>query len=279
MIRLRERNRDLVGDLERVLENVGTAGKAGGDLRSALEVQAVVVAHPIVIAAVLPESDAEQHIVRVVIGVAQKVRVVRRDHRDARFSGEIEDERVELRLDPAGVVRLDLEIVAVREGARVPERDALRLLEASLEQMRRDLSGNARGGDDQPFGVFREELAVHAGLGVEALGVGERGKLYEILVADGVSGEQDEMVVRLAAVARAGALAPIAGGDVGLHANDRLDSCFLRLLLEVPGAVKISVIGDRECRLFELLRAADQIANAIGTVEQRIFGMAVEMDE
>jgi hypothetical protein len=43
--------------------------------------------------------------------------------------------------------------------------------------------------------------------------------------------------------------------------------------------VQISVIGDRESRLFELLRAPDQIANAIGTVEQRIFGMAVEMDE
>ena len=54
---------------------------------------------------------------------------------------------------------------------------------------------------------------------------------------------------------------------------------FLRLLLEVPGAVKISVVGDGEGRLLELLRAADQIANAIGTVEQRIFGMAVEMDE
>jgi hypothetical protein len=95
--------------------------------------------------------------VRVVIGIAQKVRVIRRDDRNARLCGEIEDERVELRLDAAGIVRLDLEIVALREGARVPERDALGFLEASLEQMRRDLAGDAGRGDDQPTGVFRDE--------------------------------------------------------------------------------------------------------------------------
>ena len=86
------------------------------------------------------------------------------------------------------------------------------------------------------------------------------------------------MIVWLA-VAGTGALAPVAGSDIGLHTNDRLDSCSPGFLLKVPGAVEISVIGDCEGRLFELLRAADQIANAIGTVEQRIFGMAVEMDE
>jgi hypothetical protein len=130
-----------------------------------------------------------------------------------------------------------------------------------------------------PLEYFATNDAHFPGLGVEAFGVRERRKLYEIPVAHRVSREQHEVVVGLAAVAGTGALAPVAGGDVCLHADDGLDSCFLRLLLKVPGAVKISVIGYREGGLFELLRAADQIANAIGTVEQRVFGMAVEMDE
>jgi hypothetical protein len=39
------------------------------------------------------------------------------------------------------------------------------------------------------------------------------------------------------------------------------------------------VIGDGERRLFELLRATDEVANSIGAVEQRVFGMTVEMNE
>ena len=279
MICLRERNVRFIGDAERVLENVRAAGEARRDLRRALEVQAVVVAHAIVIAAILPQSNAEEHVVRVVIGVAEEVRVVRGDHRDAGVGREIENERVELRLKAAGVVRLHLEVEAIGKGVRVPERDAFRLLNAPLEEMRRDLPGNAGGGDDQPFGVSREQLAIHAGLGVEALGVGERRKFYEVAIADGVTGEQDEMVVRLAAVARARAVASISGGDIRLHPNDRLDSCLFRTLLEVPGPVQISVVRDRERGLLQLLRSADQIANAIGAVEQRVFGMTVEMDE
>ena len=173
MVRLREGNGDLVRDLERILENVGAAGKARGDLGCALEIETLVVAHPVVIAAVLPESDAEQHIVRVVIGVTKEVGVVCRDDGNPRDSGEVEDERVELCLDAAGIVRLDFEIVAVRKGVRVPERDAPGLFEPAFQQVRGDLPGDARRGDDEPLGVFGEQLAVHAGLGVEALGVRE----------------------------------------------------------------------------------------------------------
>src|SRR6476620_10491567 len=130
--------------------------------------------------------------------------------------------------------------------------------------MRRDLSGDARGRDDQSFGVAGEQLAVHPGLGVEAFGVGERGELDEIVIAYGVTGKQDEMVVRLAAIARTRAIAAVRRRDVGLHADDRLDAGLSRPLLKVPRAVKISMIRDREGKLLELLRAADQIATAVG---------------
>ena len=58
---------DLVGDLERVLENVGTLREVLRDLRRALEVQPAIVVHAVGVAAILAESDAEQHVVRVVV--------------------------------------------------------------------------------------------------------------------------------------------------------------------------------------------------------------------
>src|SRR6185437_12522662 len=181
----------------------------------------------------------------------QKVRVVRRDHRYSGGGGEIEHESVELRLNAARVVRLHLEIVAIGEGVRVPESDALCLLDPSLQKMRGDLAGDACGGDDEPLGVAREQLAIHAGLRVEALGVGERRKLYEVAIAHGIAGEEDEVIVRFSACARAGTLTTIAWRDVCFHADDRLDASLLRFFLEVPRAVEIAVVRDRKRRLFE----------------------------
>ena len=53
----------------------------------------------------------------------------------------------------------------------------------------------------------------------------------------------------------------------------------LRLLLELPGRVEVTVIGDRQRRLLELLRPADQVVDPVGAVEEGVFGVAVEVNE
>ena len=111
-----------VGDRQRVLEHVGAAGKVRGDLGGALEVQAVVVAHAVAVAAVLAEADAQQHVVRVVILVAEEVRVVGGHHRQAERVGQGEDLGVEPVL-PVAAVRLHFEVVAVLEQLGVPGGD------------------------------------------------------------------------------------------------------------------------------------------------------------
>ena len=80
---------------------------------------------------------------------------------------------------------------------------------------------------------------------------------------------------------RAGPLteAPVAGGHVGLHPYDRLDLGFFRLLLKFPGGVHVSMVRDRQRGLFQLLCAADQVVDAVRSVEQRILGMAMQMNE
>ena len=80
------------------------------------------------------------------------------------------------------------------------------------------------------------------------------------------------MEVGLAPVAAdALASASIAGGDIGFHADDRLDTCLFRLFLELPRCVKVTVISYSEGRLFELESSADEIVDPVSAVEEGIF--------
>lgn len=71
----------------------------------------------------------------------------------------------------------------------------------------------------------------------------------------------------------------VARGDIGFHADDRLKTRLLRLFLELPSPVKVTVIGYGQGRLLEFQRLRDQIIDPVCTVEKGVFGMAVEVDE
>jgi len=73
--------------------------------------------------------------------------------------------------------------------------------------------------------------------------------------------------------------ASIAGRDIGFHADNRLEPRFLGFFLELPRPVKVTVIGYRKGGLFELQRSVDEIIDAVGAVEKRVFGVAMEVDE
>jgi hypothetical protein len=51
------------------------------------------------------------------------------------------------------------------------------------------------------------------------------------------------------------------------------------VLLELPGRVEVTVIGDRDSGLLELLGPADQVIDSVGAVEERELGVAMEVDE
>ena len=96
-------------------------GEVCGDLRGALEVQPAIVPHPVDVGPILSESDAEQHVVGVVVLAPQEVRVVRRDDGESQLGRESEDLLVELAL-PSGVVGLDLQVIPAGKRVRVPTR-------------------------------------------------------------------------------------------------------------------------------------------------------------
>ena len=119
MILLRELKPHLVGNLERILNDVRTLWEMCPHLVAALEVKTLVVPHAIAVTQVLTETDTEQHVVGVMVLATQKVRIIRGDDRKAELLGEPEDPRVQLALI-ARIVRLHLEVIAVLEHVRVP---------------------------------------------------------------------------------------------------------------------------------------------------------------
>ncbi len=72
---------------------------------------------------------------------------------------------------------------------------------------------------------------------------------------------------------------PRAEGQVGLEAENRADLLGLRRLVEGPGCVQVAVVGDGQAVHAEPLDLCDQLFDAVGTVEQRVFAVGVEMDE
>ena len=71
----------------------------------------------------------------------------------------------------------------------------------------------------------------------------------------------------------------VARRDVSFHADDRLQARLLRLFLELPSPVKVTVISDGEGRLLEFQRLRYEIIDPVCAVEKGVFGMAVEVDE
>jgi hypothetical protein len=98
LVLLLEGDVDLVGDLQRVLEDVRTVGEALRDLLRALEIESSVVAHAVGVGAVLAQPDAEQDVVGLVVLGLQEVRVVGGHDGKPELVGELEDLRVELAL-------------------------------------------------------------------------------------------------------------------------------------------------------------------------------------
>ena len=88
------------------------------------------------------------------------------------------------------------------------------------------------------------------------------------------------MEVRFAPVAAdAVAGSSVARGDIGFHADDRLEARLLRFFLELPSPVKVTVIRYGKGWLLEFQRLRDEIIDAVCAVEKGVFGMAVEVYE
>ena len=150
----------------------------------------------------------------------------------------------------------------------------LRLLGADLG---RDLALQAAAEADQAFRMLRQQLLVDARLVVEAFGVTRRDELDEVLEALLVLGEQHEVVRRL--TGRAALVAAIAGRDVDLAAEDRIDAALPRRIVKDDGREHVAVLGDGQRRHLELLRLVEQLVDAARAIQQGKLGVQVQVYE
>ena len=140
-----------------------------------------------------------------------------------------------------------------------------------------------------PSAYSLQQLAVGPGLVEEPLHRGARGEPEEVVHPLGVLGQQRHVGVGagpgdvvVTAVVPAHPLLVEArgvGGEVGLHADDRLDPGGLGLGPEVVGAEHVAVVGHRDRVHAQLGGPLEHVAQPGRTVQHGVLGVDVEVDE
>ena len=211
--------------------------------------------------------------------LAEIVRVVRRHHGHPQLGRQPEHALGdELLLGDAVALDLQPEAVRPEQVGEIPGA-RLRRLVIPLPQIQGDFARQAGGERDQPVLVPLQHFAVDARPAVIALEEADGRERDEVAVAGAVAGEQHE--VRVVGGGAAQPLAPLAApeGEVRLEPEDRPYLAGLRLGVELPGAVEVAVIGDRQRVHAERLDVVQQIGNAVGAVEEGVFAVRVEVYE
>ena len=85
------------------------------------------------------------------------------------------------------------------------------------------------------------------------------------------------MVLRLAGIAALGA--PVAGRDVDLAAENRIQPARPRMVVEDHRREQVAVLGDGNRRHLQLDRLIEHLVDAARAVEQRVLGVQMEVDE
>ena len=91
-------------------------------------------------------------------------------------------------------------------------------------------------------------------------------------------GQQRQVEAGVAAAAGL-AVGALAGGDVGLVADDRVEAGGLALAVELDGAVEVAVVGQGQGVHAQRLGVGDQLGDAAGAVEQAVVAVAVQVNE
>ena len=246
-------------------------------LLGALEVELVgLELHPVGVLDGLAGLDAEQDLLHPGVLPAQVVGVVGGRHRDAGLPRQ-PDQLGQHRLVLGQAVVLQFNVVAVGpEQVPVPEGGGFGPLVIAGQQGLGHLAGQAGRQADQPLVVLFQQLLVHPGLGVKALGEGGRHHLDQVLVAGLVFAQQDQVVVavHLVDLVEAG-----AGGHIDLAPDDGLDAGLFGRLVKLHAAVHHPVVGAGDGGLAALSDPLHQPVDPAGAVQQAVLGVDVQMDK
>ena len=228
----------------------------------------------------------------VVRGVAgDVVAVVGGQRRDVQRAADLEQPVADPPFDVEPVVHQLQEVVVGPEdlpplGGRLQRLAALAEPQPGLH-----LPGRAAGGGDDAGGVFGDQLGIHPRpLAQLALERRQRRQLEQVAQAGGVLGDHRQVRVGATAGDVVALLARVApqdapgiearsGRDVGLDADDRLDTGRGRRVVELAGAEHVSVVGHPDRGHLQPLRLGEHRRDLRGTVQHRVLGVVMQVHE
>ena len=166
-------------------------------------------------------------------------------------------------------------VVALAEKRLHLKRVGFGVLCPALQKQLGQIAAQACRKADQSFGVLLEQLVVDAGLVVKALGKPGADQLDEVAIAGLVFTQQNHMAV----FARRAVLLKAVGTDIHLAADDGGDALLQAGVIEVDDPVHHAVIGHGGVREAKLLKTLDQGLDAVGPVQEAVFGMQMQMSK
>ena len=261
-----------LGDADGVVGGFLPIGEELSHLLLALQIQLLrLEAHTVRIVDRLAHLDAHEHVLIIGVSLLDIVRVVRQRKRDSRLLMDLYKPLRGLPLF-GDIVILYLKIKVIL-AEQIPQFHRLRLggLVIAANDLLRYLAREAAGETDKPLGMLMQQRPVDARLDIEALGEGHADKVAEIFVALLVFAQEDQ--VRIVVVYAVLLVGHVPRRDIDLTADYGLDALGLTGLIERDRAVHDAVVGYCKRRLPQLLRLADKLFDAAGSVQQGIFGM------
>ncbi len=200
--------------------------------------------------------------------------VVGTHHRDARLAADLEDALVDQLLLAQAVILHLQEVVIFPHEVAEGQRQLFGLFHLSLQDEPGHIAGQTGRQRDKPLVLLPQQLHVDAGAVVIPLDEARGAQLDQVLVALLVLTQQHQVRV----LARGGGLVKAAaGGDVHLAADDRMDALAQALLVKIHHAVHHAVIRDGQRLHAQFLCSGDQRLYAARAVQQRVFGVQVQV--
>ena len=146
--------------------------------------------------------NAQQDVVRSGVLLAQVVAIVRGDERDIELGGQPNQFGVDAALLFKSLV-LELDVVVAAPEDLDHLADGMPgAVGVAVQQQPADLSRQAAGRSNEPFGMLGERLLIDARSVVEPLQVADAGELHQVAVAGAVLGQEHLVIGRLAGSTR-----------------------------------------------------------------------------
>ena len=117
------------------------------------------------------------------------------------------------------------------------------------------------------------------GAAVEALGVPDGGQPDQIAIPLPIPRQQHQVAVGCRRPR--GLLPSLPGpeGEIGLEPENRAYLLGASLLVEGPGCVQVAMVGNGQAVHAQFPDMRHELGEPVGTVQERIFAVGVEMDE